>query len=159
LRHRWGGVSANGEHTAERKTYMPFADSSGVKIYYDDYGTGTPIVFLHPFTANAGIWYFQVFSFAPTNRCIAIDLRGHGRSDKPEGGYSIPKMTNDVAAVMDTAGVERAVMVGSSIGGKIALQLNLDHPERVLGNVLLSCGTASFKTMPQGPNDLVTGVS
>ena len=62
---------------------MPYADNGGVKIFFDTYGQGTPIVFLHPWTTNGYIWYFQIFPFARTNQVIAIDHRGHGRSDKP----------------------------------------------------------------------------
>ncbi len=71
---------------------MPYAENRGVKIYYDCYGSGTPIVFLHPWTTNGNIWYYQAFSFAVTNRCIPIDHRGMGRSDKPAAATRFPSM-------------------------------------------------------------------
>jgi pimeloyl-ACP methyl ester carboxylesterase len=124
---------------------MPFAENRGVKIYYDSYGSGTPIVFLHPWTTNGNIWYYQAFNFAVTNCCIPIDHRGMGRSDKPAGGYSIPEHASDVAAVLDALKIDKAVLVGNSIGGMIALQFNLDYPQRVLGNVIISSGTGLFE--------------
>ncbi|HEV3113365.1 MAG TPA: alpha/beta hydrolase [Candidatus Binataceae bacterium] len=124
---------------------MPYADNRAVKIYYDCYGSGVPIVFLHPWTTNGNIWYYQVFNFAVTNRCVAIDHRGMGRSDKPASGYSIPEHAGDVAAVLDALKIDRAVLVGNSIGGMIALQFNLDYPDRVIGNVIVSSGTGLFE--------------
>lgn len=127
---------------------MPFADNRGVKLYYDSYGEGVPIVFLHPWTTNGGIWYFQVFPFARTHHVIVVDHRGHGRSDKPKTGYSIQEHSADVIAVLDAAKVRQAVLVGNSIGGMIAMQLNLDHPDRVIGNLILSSGTGLGAGMP-----------
>nr|5EGN_A Chain A, Esterase [uncultured bacterium]5EGN_B Chain B, Esterase [uncultured bacterium]5EGN_C Chain C, Esterase [uncultured bacterium]5EGN_D Chain D, Esterase [uncultured bacterium]5EGN_E Chain E, Esterase [uncultured bacterium]5EGN_F Chain F, Esterase [uncultured bacterium]5EGN_G Chain G, Esterase [uncultured bacterium]5EGN_H Chain H, Esterase [uncultured bacterium] len=127
---------------------MPHVENDGVKIYYDSYGEGVPIVFLHPFSTNGGIWYFQTFPFAQTNHVIVIDHRGHGRSDKPATGYSIMEHADDVVAVLDALKVDRAVFVGNSIGGMIAMQLNLDHPQRVIGNLILSSGTGLGEGMP-----------
>ncbi len=127
---------------------MPYTDNRGVKVYYDSYGEGVPIVFLHPWTTNGGIWYFQAFPFARTNQVIVIDHRGHGRSDKPKSGYSIEEHTADVLAVLDAAKVRRAVFVGNSIGGMMVMQLNLDHPDRVIGNLILSSGTGLGEGMP-----------
>jgi 3-oxoadipate enol-lactonase len=128
---------------------MPYADNNGIKIFYDTYGEGTPIVFLHPWTTNGYIWYFQVFPFARTNKVIVIDHRGHGRSDKPKSGYSIQEHARDVAAVLDAEKVDRAVLVGNSIGGMIAMQFTLDLPQRVLGNLILSSGTGLGDEMPK----------
>ena len=127
---------------------MPYVNSDGVNIYYESYGQGVPIVFLHAFSTNGYIWYFQIFPFAQTNQAVFIDQRGHGRSDKPQQGYSIQQNAKDVGAVMDGLGIDRAVLVGNSIGGMIALQFSLDYPERVLGNLILSSGTGLYKYIP-----------
>jgi pimeloyl-ACP methyl ester carboxylesterase len=111
---------------------MPYADNRGVKVFYDSYGQGLPIVFLHPWTTNGYIWYFQIFPFARTNQVVAVDHRGHGRSDKPKQGYSIQEHASDVLAVLDALKIDKAVLVGNSIGGMIAMQFTLDHPDRVL---------------------------
>src|ERR1700722_20362826 len=128
---------------------MPYADNKGTKIFYDTYGQGTPIVFLHPGNTNGYIWYYQVFPFARTNQVIVVDHRGHGRSDKPKTGYSIQEHASDVAAVMDAAKIDKAVIVGNSIGGVIAMQFCLARPERVLGLVIQSSGTALAEGLPK----------
>ena len=127
---------------------MPHVHRDGVNIYYESYGSGTPIVFLHPFSTNGYIWYFQIFSFAQNYQCISVDHRGHGRSDKPESGYAIAEMAADVAAILDATGNEKAVLVGNSIGGMIAMQFNLDFPDRVLGTAIVSSGTNLAAGMP-----------
>jgi 3-oxoadipate enol-lactonase len=128
---------------------MPYADNRGVKVFYDSYGQGPPIVFLHPWTTNGYIWYFQIFPFGRTNQVVAVDHRGHGRSDKPKQGYSIQEHANDVLAVVDALRIDKAVVVGNSIGGMIAMQFTLDHPDRVLGQVIVSSGTALGEGMPK----------
>lgn len=128
---------------------MAYADNGGIKIYYDSYGQGLPIVFLHPWTTNGYIWYFQIFPFARNNRVIVVDHRGHGRSDKPQSGYSIQEHARDVAAVMDAAAIDKAVLVGNSIGGMIAMQAALDNPDRVAGLLILSSGTGLGENMPK----------
>src|ERR1700687_246129 len=60
---------------------MPYTDNKGVKVYYESWGSGgVPIVFLHPWSTNGYIWYFQLYHFARNNTCVVIDHRGHGRS-------------------------------------------------------------------------------
>ena len=127
---------------------MPHVHRDGVNVYYESYGSGTPIVFLHPFSTNGYIWYFQAFTFAQDYQCITVDHRGHGRSDKPESGYAIQEMAADVAAILDATGNEKAVLVGNSIGGMIAMQFNLDFPDRVLGTAIVSSGTNMSADMP-----------
>ena len=127
---------------------MPYVNSNGVDIYYETYGQGVPIVFLHPLYTNGYIWCFQIFPFARTNQCVVIDHRGHGRSGKPQQGYSIREHTEDVAAVLDELQIDRAVLVGNAIGGMIAMQFSLDYPERVLGNVIISTGMGLSQDMP-----------
>lgn len=127
---------------------MPYAKRGGVNIYYETYGKGFPIVFLHPFSTNGYIWYFQTFTFAQTNQCIIVDERGHGRSDKPQQGYAIKEMAADVGAVLDDLKISKAILVGNSIGGMIAMQFNLDNPDRVAGNVIVSSGTNIAAGMP-----------
>ena len=127
---------------------MAYVNSDGVEIYYETYGQGIPIVFLHPWFTNGYIWYFQLFPFARTNQCIVLDQRGHGRSAKPKQGYAIKNLAKDVAAVLDELGLDRTVLVGNSIGGMIVMQFNLDYPDRVLGNVIVSSGTGLSQHFP-----------
>ena len=120
---------------------MPYVTRDGVKVYYESFGQGLPIVFLHPWSTNRYIWTNQLLEFAKTNRCIVEDHRGHGLSDKPEQGYGIGEMAADVVAILDDADIDRAILVGNSIGGMIAMQTSLDAPGRVIGNLILSSGT------------------
>lgn len=128
---------------------MPYAENQGVKVYYDTYGEcSPPIVFLHPFSTNGGIWYYQTYPFAKTNKVVVIDHRGHGRSDKPQSGYAIQQHAQDVVAVLDALNIPKAVLVGNSIGGMIAMQVSLDAPGRVIGNLILSSGTGLGEGIP-----------
>ena len=120
---------------------MPYTERGGVKTYYETYGQGVPIVFLHPFATNGYVWHFQIFPFAQTNQVVVIDERGHGRSDKPQQGYAIIEIARDVATVLDDLKIDKAILVGNSMGGMILMQFNLDYPDRVLGNLILSSGT------------------
>lgn len=79
---------------------------------------------------------------------MVIDERGHGRSDKPQQGYAIKEMAADVVAVLDELKLNKAILVGNSIGGMIVMQLNLDYPGRVAGNVIVSSGTNVAAGMP-----------
>jgi pimeloyl-ACP methyl ester carboxylesterase len=127
---------------------MPQIDNEGVKIHYEAYGEGPAMVFLHPFGANRYIWFNQIFTFARMGRVIVLDHRGHGLSDKPAQDYGIPQLASDARAVLDHADVERAVLVGNSIGSMVALQMNLDAPERAVANMLISSGTGLARGMP-----------
>jgi len=121
---------------------MPHINRDGVQVYYESFGEGDPaIVFLHPWSTNRYIWAGQLPIFASKHRCILVDHRGHGQSDKPEAGYGLDEMAADVVAVLDDAGIDRAVLVGNSIGGMTAMQVSLDAPNRVIGNLILSSGT------------------
>ena len=120
---------------------MPYAERDGVRIFYESFGEGAPVVFLHALSMNRYAWVHQVFAFARDHRVVVLDHRGHGLSDKPAGGYSVPQMALDVRVVLDHAGIDEAVLVGNSAGSMIALQVALDAPERVRAMMLVSCAT------------------
>jgi pimeloyl-ACP methyl ester carboxylesterase len=121
---------------------VPYVTRNNVKVFFESFGQGAPaLVFLHPWTTNHYIWALQVNAFARKHRCIVMDHRGHGQSDKPASGYAVGEMAADVVAMLDQLGIERAILVGNSIGGMIAMQTCLDAPKRVIGNLILSSGT------------------
>lgn len=128
---------------------MPHVLRNGAEIYYESYGRGMPLVFLHPVNMNRYAWSGQIFAFARRHRVIVLDHRGHGLSTRPSQGYGVPDMAADLVAVLDHAEVERAVMVGNSIGGMIALQTALDVPERVIANCIVSSATDMAPTVPE----------
>lgn len=107
-------------------------DVNGTRLHVTEEGTGHAVLFLHGMGCDGTDWEPQVDAFADRYRCITIDHRGHGRSDREVGdGYSIARFAADARAVLDHLGVDRAHVVGLSMGGMIAQQLTLDDPERV----------------------------
>jgi pimeloyl-ACP methyl ester carboxylesterase len=127
---------------------MPYVERNGVKVYYESFGRGTPLVFLHPLSLNRYVWAGQLFSFARSHRVLVVDHRGHGLSDKPARGYAISEMAADLLAILDDAGVDRAMLVGNSAGGMIAVQTALDAPDRVIAMMLVSCATNLAPSVP-----------
>jgi len=110
---------------------MPVATASGITLHYLDEGRGDPIVFLHGMGSCGEDWVLQTREFAEEYRVIAPDLRGHGRSDKPPGPYSMALFAADVAALLDTLSIDRAHIVGLSLGGLVAQRLAINFPDRV----------------------------
>ncbi len=117
-----------------------FLDSDGVKIRYIVKGEGEPVVLIHGFTASldrnwkgAGV----IDALAQDYRVIAFDNRGHGKSGKPHGGENYGKaMTGDVVHLLDHLEIEKAHIVGYSLGGIIALNFTVNHPERTISTVV-----------------------
>jgi pimeloyl-ACP methyl ester carboxylesterase len=97
-----------------------------------------PVVLVHSLAGNSTHWAKQLEHLRPTRRAVALDLRGHGRSEPAKNGdYSIAGMAGDIAAVVDTLGLDRFVLVGHSMGGGVALAYAGAHPDRVAGLLLL----------------------
>jgi pimeloyl-ACP methyl ester carboxylesterase len=120
----------------------------GVHLYYEDTGEGVPIVFVHEFAGDHRSWEPQVRFFARRHRCIAYAARGYPPSDVPEGveRYSQNRAAADIRAVLDSVGIDRAHVVGLSMGAFATLHLGLDHPERALSLVLAGIGYGAEKT-------------
>ena len=114
--------------------------ADGTAIYYETWGRGEPLVLISGLATDLRIWACQRLVFGRRFRCIAIDNRGSGRSDKPEGPYSLEQMAADVVAVLDAEGVGRAHVVGHSMGSYIAQMMAVQHPDRIRSLTL--AGTA-----------------
>jgi 3-oxoadipate enol-lactonase len=112
--------------------------SDGIRIAYDTWGprSGSPVLMIQGLGMNASAWGLQRGAFGRNHRCIAIDNRGTGHSDAPPGPYDLFRMAQDAVEVLDAEDVERAHIVGASMGGVIAQILGVAHPERVLSLVL-----------------------
>ncbi len=130
---------------------MAYFDSNGVRIHYEDQGSGAPVILVHGFASNAennwGItgWYKTL---TPHYRVIALDCRGHGQSDKPHdaAAYSGTTMGDDVIRLMDHLGIKRALLMGYSMGGRISMGLLARHPERFRAVVLGGIGAGAGVT-------------
>ncbi|HVM16966.1 MAG TPA: alpha/beta fold hydrolase [Gaiellaceae bacterium] len=120
---------------------MPYADVAGGRLWYEAAGEGPPVVLLHAGIVDARMWDAQMRSFAPRHRVLRYDLRGFGRSDRPTGPWS---ETGDLAAVMDAAGIERAALVGNSLGGLVAIDFAIERPERVDALVLVASALRGY---------------
>jgi pimeloyl-ACP methyl ester carboxylesterase len=104
----------------------------------DGGGGGLPVVFAHSLAGNSTHWSKQLEHLRRTRQAVALDLRGHGRSERPKNGdYTIAGMAGDVAAVADTLGLAKFVLVGHSMGGGVALAYAGAHPDRVAGLLLV----------------------
>lgn len=108
------------------------------RVTYDDAGRGDPaVVLVHGGLANRSHFSETVAHLATRHRVIAMDLRGHGDSDAPDGEFTVADLAADVAAVCDDAGVERAVICGHSLSGGVALELATTRPELVTAVAML----------------------
>ncbi|WKU43544.1 alpha/beta fold hydrolase [Streptomyces sp. VNUA116] len=116
---------------------MPYAGTAdGIRIAYQAEGDGTPLVLLAGQANNHHWWDGVRGDFQDAHRTITLDYRGTGASDKPDEPYSTEGFARDVIAVLDALGVERAHVYGTSMGGRVAQQLAVRHPERVSALVL-----------------------
>lgn len=126
---------------------MPVAQVAGQNIYYIARGAqGTPVVFIHGAAGNHLVWGMQVHALGEVARAVALDLPGHGRSDPP-GRTSVEAYRDVIVGLLDALGLERAVIVGHSMGGAIAQTLALSHPDRVAGLGLVGTG-ARLRVLP-----------
>ena len=119
---------------------MPFAlTDDDCEIYYEVHGDGPAIVLVPGFMGITAIWSPAIAALSDRYRCIALDTRGAGRSDKPlpRVAYGVDRHAADLHAVLEAAGVSRAVLVGHSMGGNIACRYQRAHPERVAGIVFV----------------------
>ena len=116
---------------------MAWSRSNGLNIFYEVAGEGPPLVLLHANPFDHGMWLYQIAHFSRRFTVVAIDLRGYGRSDKPEQPFTFADMANDVVAVVRDCGFERIALMGVSIGATLALQIALDHPALVRALILV----------------------
>ncbi len=114
----------------------------GARIHYEECGSGAPIVFVHEFAGDIRSWEPQLAHFSRRYRCIAYNARGYPPSDVPESfeRYSQEHARDDIVAVMDALGIQRAYVVGLSMGGFATLHFGISYSRRALGLVVAGCG-------------------
>jgi len=117
---------------------MTFANINGLKLSYQVYGTGFPVIFIHGYGAKKEIWRTQVVDISKKFQAITFDLRGTGESDRPNLPYTMKMLAGDVKGLMDFIGLEKAHLVGRSFGGMIAQHFALRYPEKVEKLILIA---------------------
>ncbi|TMJ43698.1 MAG: alpha/beta hydrolase [Alphaproteobacteria bacterium] len=113
-----------------------------VKLFYEESGSGVPVVFVHEFAGDYRSWETQMRHFARSYRCIAYNARGYPPSDVPADGerYSQDRARDDIRAVLDALKIDKAHIVGLSMGGFAALHFGFTYPQRACSLVVAGCG-------------------
>lgn len=123
---------------------MPFAVLSRLRVYYEDLGSGRPIVLLHGFTLDHRMWQAAATLLAEQFRVIVPDARGHGRSDIPLSDYSRADRILDLCDLLDFLELEAVDLVGLSMGGSTAIGMGLQHARRLRSLTLVATGAAGY---------------
>jgi pimeloyl-ACP methyl ester carboxylesterase len=135
------------------KEQLTSAARDGVTLRYIDTGAGQPpLLFIHGWTCNRTNWRDQIPHFAKKHRVVAVDLRGHGESDKPDQDYSIAGFVDDVAWLIRKLGLEQPVVIGHSMGGVIAMNLARKHPDLARAIIMVD---SPITPLPEATRSLV----
>jgi pimeloyl-ACP methyl ester carboxylesterase len=119
---------------------MPKLQANGIELHYEATGEGQPVLFIHGLGSSCRDWEMQMPVFSKQYRVVSFDLRGHGQSQKPPGPYSMSLFAKDTAELTRSLGIAPVHVVGISLGGMIAFQLGVDHPELVKSLVIVNAG-------------------
>jgi pimeloyl-ACP methyl ester carboxylesterase len=129
---------------------MPIAPVNGLQLYYEEHGSGHPLVLLHGGLHTIDLSFGALIPrLAASHRVIAVELQGHGRTADVDREPTYPDLADDVVALLDHLGIEQADVFGFSLGGQVAIELGLRHPGRADRLVL-----ASVNYRPDGGHDL-----
>ncbi|KAA2259485.1 alpha/beta hydrolase [Solihabitans fulvus] len=134
---------------------MPFLTTNdGTSLFYKDWGSGSPVVFAHSWSLSSQMWQYQMLHLAEHGqRCVALDRRGHGRSDQPWDGYDIDTLADDLAALLDRLDLRGVTLVGHSTGTcEVVRYLSRHGADRVARIVLVSCVTPFMLKTPDNPD-------
>jgi pimeloyl-ACP methyl ester carboxylesterase len=125
---------------------MPFIQAAdGTGLYYEEVGSGTPLVFVHEFAGDHRTWEPQMRYFSRAHRCVTFSARGYPPSDVPTDPqqYGQPIAVQDVISLMDALKIDKAHVVGHSMGAYTAVHVGLNHPMRCISVAALGCGWGS----------------
>ncbi|MBM4404703.1 MAG: alpha/beta hydrolase [Chloroflexi bacterium] len=124
---------------------MSFAVLDGVRIYYEVAGGGHPVIFLHGQGVDHREWQFQVEAISKTYTVVTYDHRGHGKSAAPETGYTTQHYSKDLYGLIRHLGMTKPSIVGHSMGGNVAMDYALTHPEAITTLTLVDSGLDGFE--------------
>ncbi|MCC6299600.1 MAG: alpha/beta hydrolase [Anaerolineales bacterium] len=119
---------------------MPKSTVNNIEIYYETAGKGQTVLLIHGLGSSVRDWEMQIPAFAKSYQTVAFDLRGHGGSQKPQGPYSMSLFAKDAAELIKSLGGAPVHVVGISLGGMVAFQLAVDHPDLVKSLVIVNSG-------------------
>jgi pimeloyl-ACP methyl ester carboxylesterase len=119
---------------------MPIIALGDLSTFYETRGHGEPLLLIHGLGSSTEDWELQVRALAGSFTVIAYDVRGHGKTAKPGGKYSVPQFAADAAKLIGVLGLGPVHVMGLSMGGMIAFQLAADHPELVRSLVIVNSG-------------------
>jgi len=121
---------------------MPKIKVNNINMHYEINGKGDPLVFIHGLGSSTRDWEEQIPVFSKDYKCITLDMRGHGSTDKPNEQYKIPQFAADVAELLKTLNISNAFVVGLSMGGATGFHLAISYPELVKKLVVTNMSAA-----------------
>ena len=131
---------------------MPYTDAPGFRMYYEEHGNGFPLLLINGLGSDHLEWLHQLPAFEARFRPVVFDNRGTGLTDVPPGPYTTAQMADDAASLLRALGIPRAHVLGVSLGGMIAQEVALRHPDRV-DRLVLGCtgpgGELSVRPSPE----------
>jgi pimeloyl-ACP methyl ester carboxylesterase len=129
----------SGTVSAQQKPTTGYAPVNGLKMYYEIHGSGEPVVLLHgAFMAISGDWNDWINELSKTRKVIAVEMQGHGRTADIKREITFENLSDDVSGLLDYLKIQRADLIGYSLGGGVAIQTAIRHPEKVRKVVSIS---------------------
>src|SRR5262245_56349299 len=125
--------------SAQQKPFTGYASVNGVKMYYEVHGSGEPVVLLHgAFMTITNNWTGWIGELSKTRKVIAVEMQGHGRTADIPRDFTNENLADDVAALLEQLKIPRADLIGYSMGGAVAMQCAIRHPDKVRKVVVIS---------------------
>ncbi|WP_339842946.1 alpha/beta hydrolase [uncultured Halopseudomonas sp.] len=128
---------------------MAYLQLNGCNLHYTDQGEGDPVLLIHGLGSSGRDWEYQLPALLPQYRVLTLDMRGHGKSDKPSRGYSVKGFAADCLAFIKHMQLTKPHIVGISMGGMIAFQLATDHPEVPASLTIINSGPELIPRRPK----------
>jgi pimeloyl-ACP methyl ester carboxylesterase len=147
----FSSICSNGQNqTVPGQPVGSFITVFGAKVHYVDAGTGSPVILLHGLADDIGVWESVIPALAAKHRVIALDQIGFGRSDKPLLSYRVTTFVDFLDGFLNELKIDRASVVGNSLGGWVAADFALAHPDRV--DRLVLCDAAGYAAVAKNMN-------